>query len=488
MRFKTLDRFILKAFLGPLLMTFFVIMFILIMQFLWLYVDDIIGKGLKWRTIFELLLYASSNLLAMALPLSCLLASIMTFGQLGEHNELLAIKTSGVSLGRMMLPIAMLIGSISIGTYFFVNNVLPVTNLKLTALLYSIKTQQPEMQLQEGIFFDGINNYTIKVDKKDTKTGLLQGLLIYDHSAGLGNTSVTVADSGYIEITADKQFMVFTMMSGFTYEETESRYKNPKQPFRRNSFKKQTVTINLSGLGFERTDENLFKSNSQMLNQKQLKVVADSTDKALKTRTDYITRNYILPTSFRNTAELDTLPHPARKKILTAQSILDKATPEEKMEYYERALQMAQATKSTVQSQLSDSAFSVNLINQYEVQYHVKFTIALACLLFFFIGAPLGAIIRKGGFGAPVVVSLVVFLVYYVSSLIGQKMGGEGIIFAPLAAWLSTLLILPFSLFFTYAAIKDAPILNNNKLGTAIQNLYKWVKGWTSRFRKKEAS
>ena len=487
MRFKTLDRFILRTFIGPLMMTFFVIMFILIMQFLWLYVDDIIGKGLKWRTIFELLLYASSNLLAMALPLSCLLASIMTFGQLGEHNELLAIKTSGVSLGRIMLPIAVLIGSISIGTYFFVNNVLPVTNLKLTALLYSIKTQQPEMQLQEGIFFDGINNYTIKVDKKDAKTGLLKGLLIYDHSAGLGNTSVTVADSGYIQITEDKQFMVFTMMSGFTYEETESRYKNPKQPFRRNSFKKQVVTINLSGLGFSRTDENLFKSNSQMLNQKQLKLVADSTDKSLESRTEFIARNYILPSNFKNTAELDTLPNHARTKVFSSKSFLEKANLEQKMEYYERALELARSAKATAQAQLTESAFSVTLINQYEVQYQIKFTTALACLLFFFIGAPLGAIIRKGGFGAPVVVSLIVFLVYYVTSLIGQKMGGEGVILAPVAAWLSTLLILPFSIFFTYAAIKDSPILNNNKLGAAIQRIYKWMKEWKTRCLSKKA-
>lgn len=476
MRFKTLDRFTLKTFIGPLLMTFFVIMFILIMQFLWLYVDDIIGKGLEWKTIFELLLYACSNLLAMALPLSCLLASIMTFGQLGEHNELLAIKTSGVSLGRIMLPIAILIGSISVGTYFFVNNVLPVTNLKMTALLYSIKTQQPEMQLQEGIFFDGISNYTIKVDKKNTETGLLQGLLIYDHSAGLGNTSVTVADSGYIEITEDKQFMIFTMMSGFTYEETENRYKNPNQPFRRNSFKRQTVTINLAGIGFSRTDENLFKSNSQMLNQKQLRTMADSTKQALQSRAEFIARNHILPLTFKNTAELDTHPNPMRKKIKTAEQVLQKSTLEQRMEYYEKALHLATAAKATAQAQLSENNFSVTQINQYNVQYQIKFTTALACLLFFFIGAPLGAIIRKGGFGAPVVVSLIVFLVYYVSSLIGQKMGGEGVLMASFAAWLSTLLIAPFSIFFTIAAIQDAPILNNNKLGNAIQNIYKWVK------------
>ena len=248
---KRLHLFVLKTFFGPFLMTFFIVVFVLLMQFLWKYIDDMVGKGLEWNIVAELLLYASFALIPMAFPLAMLLASIMTFGNLGENYELVAIKASGISLFRIMRPLIVVAVALTFFAFYFSNNILPKTNLKFGALLVSVKNQKPEMVISEGVFSNEIDGYSIKVDRKSNKNNMLYGLLIYDHTDNKGNTNVTVADSGFMKISEDKKYMVMTLYNGqsATNMDPNKRGKDRTFPFRRETFGKEFFPIALSDTG-----------------------------------------------------------------------------------------------------------------------------------------------------------------------------------------------------------------------------------------------
>ncbi len=285
---KTLYRFIIKSYIGPLVMTFFIVMFILLMQFLWKYIDDLVGKGLEWKVIAELLLYASSNLVPMALPLSTLLASLMTMGNLGENNELLAMKSAGISLPRILSPLIFITILISISAFFFSNNVLPYTNLKISTLLYSVKQQKPELAIKEGIFTTINDVYSIKIAEKNQKTSLMRRIMIYDHSKNEGNLVITSADSGYIKVSNDEKRLVATLYSGNTYEErlesATSKSGNRAFPSSSQKFQEQVIVFELQGKGLQKTDEELFKSSAQTMNLHQLDIVKDSLSKQYRSR------------------------------------------------------------------------------------------------------------------------------------------------------------------------------------------------------------
>ena len=255
---KRLHKLVIKSFLGPFVLTFFIVMFLLLMQFLWRYIDDLVGKGLKFNIISDLLLYASSSLVPLALPLSVLLSSLMTFGGMGEHYELTALKSSGISLRRIMLPLVILTVFITMGAFAFSNYVLPVTNLKMKSLLYDVSHQRPELQITQGIFYNGIDNYSIRINRKDPETNMLYGIMIYDHTARKGNISVTIADSGYMQITSDRRNLLVTLWNGSSYSELEE---------------------------LMRSDESIFKNAYQMLNVSQLKHATDSLSTEIKQKT-----------------------------------------------------------------------------------------------------------------------------------------------------------------------------------------------------------
>lgn len=508
---KRLHKFILKSFFGPLIATFFVALFILLMQFLWKYIDDLAGKGLKWTIIAELILYASARLVQMALPLAILLSSIMTFGNLGENFELTAIKSAGVSLQKFMSPLIILTIFVCIGAFFYSDYIIPYTNLKAGSLLYDVKNQRPELQIKEGQFYNGIDGYSIKIAKKNYKTNLLQNIMVYDHTNNKTNVKVTVADSGYMRMTADEQDLILTLYNGHTYEEMEDPKKRPKEktyPYQSQSFKKQVAIFKLTGLDFNRTDEGLFKNNFQMLNLKQLEEARDSLTNSFNkqverfatnlTRSSYFKKEKLLSNEMNHNIKIknphnlkkikkkrnialktikpitsDSLQNNDKIVILEPDSIYQNLSSVDKNKVMDYALTYARATHNNISNSKRQFNYSSEKIHRNEIEWHRKFALSFACLVFFFIGAPFGAIIRKGGFGTPVVVSVLFFILYYIISITGEKFAREGIIPAYIGMWLSSFILMPLGIFLTYKATTDSVILNADTYLLFFKKLFK---------------
>lgn len=451
---KQLHRLVISAFIGPFAMSFFMVMFVLILQFLWLQIDDLVGKGLAWSVILELLLYASGSLFVMGLPLIVLLSSIMAVGNLGEHNELLALKAAGISLPRILSSLIVVASLVTVGDFFFSNNALPYINLKLTSLMFDVKQQRPELQIKEGVFYDGINNYNIRVDDKDEETGLLHGIIIYDHSKGNGNRSVTIADSGHLRMTSNQKYLVLQLYDGHTYEEeNESSGGERKLPFRTNKFAEQEVIFELTGYGFERTDENLFKGRASMLNLNQLSVMSDSLARERDSRTAMQIRSFLYSNNFSHHSDFDNSSSKPYK--IYADSIVKTLNAEQRLATADKALVQAKQAQSSLGIQADDLRRSNATLNMHNIEWHLKFSYPIACFIFFLIGAPLGAIIRKGGFGTPFIISLIVFLIYYMVSVAFKKMARDGAWDVAVAMWMSTLVTLPMGIFLTYKAVTD---------------------------------
>lgn len=467
---KRLHWYVIKSFLGPFFMTFFIVLFVLLMQFLWKYVDDLVGKGLEMKVLAEMLFYASFGLLPYAFPLAMLLASIMTFGSLGENNELVAMKSAGISLFRIMRPLIIIAAFVTIVAFYFANNILPKTNLKFTALMLSVKQQRPELVLQPGTFTSEIDGYSIIVGSKNNKTNMLYDLLIYDHTRSSSNESVTRADSGFIRITEDKKYMVLTLYDGINYtEETpKDRRDINKRPFRRNKFKEQIIRVKVQNFGFNRRDEGIYKNFYRMLDIKQLVLQEDT----LKQKYYSQLRNYLMqidinPTISRKMFNL-TVPHDSLKKPLVIQpdsvfsfdAYFSKLDNWIKAEIAETALQRARSNVQNLNLYMGQLYERKKNINKYEMEVHRKFTLSIAVLIFFFIGAPLGAIIRKGGLGMPVVVSILLFIAYYIVSMTGEKSAREDVWQMFTGMWFSSFVFLPVGIWLTYKAATDSAIMS----------------------------
>jgi lipopolysaccharide export system permease protein len=441
-------------------MTFFISVFILLMQFLWKYVDDLVGKGLEWNIIAKLLFYASFTFVPMALPLSILLASLMTFGNLGERYELVAIKAAGISLRWVMMPLVILSVIISILAFFYSNNVLPIVNLKYKSILYDVTQQKLALNLKEGVFYNGINGYVMRIGKKDPDNVTIHKVMIYDHSANQGNTSLTIADSGRMEQSADGSFLLLTLWKGNRYEEQADRRNEAKRPFQRTHFEEQYRKFDLSGFKMARTNEEFFKKNYQMLNLRQLQSSIDSLDIDLGHRFTEVEKavmsNYIC---LQQAKLIDSITK-AKKIVTTGYNPLSKFDKPMRSRIVQFALSSARNTKSNIgynKDNLRDKALT---ISRREIEWHRKFTLSFACLVLFFIGAPMGVIIRKGGLGLPLVIAVLFFVIYYVISLTGEK-AAKGEVLDPFTGmWLSTLILFPIGIFLTYKASTDAPLMD----------------------------
>lgn len=472
---KKLYKLTLKSFLGPFFLTFFIVVFVLLMQFLWKYIDDLVGKGLETHVIAELLMYTSASLVPMALPLAVLLASIMTYGNLAEYNELLALKSAGIPLQKIMAPVTILIVFITFSAFLFNNNVLPYTNLKFRSLLYDIQRQNPELQIKVGVFDNTLEGYSIRVEDRDLKTNLLENIRIYDHTDRMGNIMVTVADSGYMRMTTDERFLVLTLYNGYSYTEMQKKQKKVREktyPHRRDKFEMQEMIIELTNIGLERTDENLFKSSYQMMNLEQLIFIEDSLEneirkgqrslkKTLERSSYYKNKNYLKKNN--SAPAQDTLQKTNNEKKIVSfelDSALMAMTKEEKERALNQALNLTRTTINFINNTYVNIDNKVRRLRKYEIEKHRKFTLSLACLFFFFIGAPLGAIIRKGGLGMPVVVSVAFFLLYYIISLTTEKFVRESVLSAFVGMWTSSFLIIPLGIFLTYKASTDSVIMN----------------------------
>ena len=522
---KKIYKLVLQSFIGPFILVFFIVLFILLLQFLWKYIDELVGKGLDFLVIAELLAYASATLVPMALPLAILMSSLMTFGNMGEHYELTAVKASGVSLQKIMLPVIVLVIFIGFGAFFFANNVLPYCNLKMYALLHDVRKQKQAFKLVEGQFYGGIKGYSIKVGKKNPKTGMMYGIQIYDHTDNQGNTNVTIADSGIISISDDNVNLLVNLYDGHNYTEESERKRNTKHrtfPHRYYKFEKQELIIELSDFGLKRTNESLFKSGDKMMPLSMLQHMIDSISrekriKHLETKRtltnytlfklDYRKRNTKkssakkkeegkindrkkrlarltgnVPQNKDSIPEArikDIKPHlqkyepkdlkeetkkkkpsPGQAQYSSTDSIYANLTLDELGRVHSQAVSYARNARSFVGTSESTDEHKEKRIRRYEIEWHKKFTIAFSCLIFLFVGAPLGAIIRKGGLGLPLVISALLFIFHYIISLTGEKLVRESVLLSIQGMWLSPAIMLVAGVFLTYQATTDSTILN----------------------------
>lgn len=472
---KTLHRFIIKSYLGPFILTFFISIFILLMQFLWKYIDDLVGKGFEWIIIAKLLFYASATLVPLALPLAILLSSIMTFGNLGEHYELVALKSSGLSLQKIMLPLTIVSVMISFGAFYFSNDVLPAANLKMGSLLYDVRESKPAFNIKEGAFYNGIDGYSMRVGKKGSDGKTIEKILIYDHTAFQGNNKVLYADSGKMEMSADKQYLILTLYNGSSYEEILSTKENRiTHPLIRNTFKRHIIHFDMSGFKLTRTDEELFKNNYQMYNIKQLQAEIDTMKmKEVKKKEEFynqVSKNYYARiNSFKN----DSAQKSSDTSTISQTNLLSSFTPAEQYTIIETASNIARSARAYSESIVGDLENNESLMIKHLIEWHKKFTLSFACLVLFFIGAPLGAIIRKGGLGMPVVVSVIFFILFHVISITGEKSAKEGVIPPYIGMWLASAILLPIGVFLTYKASTDSALFDMNAYTEPIKNIFR---------------
>ncbi len=454
-------------------MTFFIAMFILLMQFLWKYIDDFVGKGLEWYIIAQLMFYVSATFVPMALPLAVLLSSLMTFGNLGEKYELTAIKAAGISLRSVMKPLVVISILISVFAFYFSNNVMPYANLKFRSLLYDVQSKKPAVNIQEGVFYNGIDGFIIKIGKKDSDGINIHNVMIYNHSKRMGNTNLTIARSGKMELTPDNRFLIFTLYDGSNYEEDLSSQENMlKRPLTRTTFKEEYRRFDLSAFAFSKTNEELFKNHFQMLNLKQLIKAEDTLVKELvQKKSDFYNtfknRFYHLTMMYDTTLNLnyDTLP-----KLKS--NMLSNFKREEQIKILETLINVSQAVKSDIDFWKIDFDERDEHIRRYDIEWHRKFTLSIACLILFFIGAPLGAIIRKGGFGLPVIMSVLFFVIFHILSMIGEKSSREGVLEAVQGMWLASLVFLPVGIILTFKATTDSPLFDADAWKRFFQRLF----------------
>ena len=448
---KKLHKLVITSYIGPFVMTFFISLFILLMQFLWKYIDDLVGKGLEWIVIAELMFYASASLVSLALPLSILISSIMTMGSMGEHYELVALRSAGISIRRVMQPLIVFSLLTSILAFYFSNNLLPIANLKMGTLLYDIRHKKPTMDLRPGVFYKGIDNYAIRVGSKGDDEVSLYDVLIYDHTQNKGNNKVIVADSGRMEFEGDR-YLLLSLFSGKSYEQQDNRSRAEKTyPHMRSRFDKEVIRFDMSEFSMRRSNEEIFKDNYKMQSLGQLASNIDTLELNLEERKVNFYEN--LRKNFKALSSNEI-----SDSVQTYSSVLELFPLPQHAQVVEAALNMARSTRSYTISAKDDVAARSTRVNRYWIEVHRKFTLSIACLILFFIGAPLGAIIRKGGLGLPTVFSIVFFLIYYLLSITGEKFAKEGVWTVFEGMWLSSFILLPVGLFLTYKATTDSKL------------------------------
>lgn len=561
---KKLDKLLLKSFLGPFILTFVVVVFILLTQYMLKYFEEFVGKDLGFYVFVELIMYFSINMTPMALPLAVLLSSLMTFGNLGEHFELTAIKSAGISLTRVLLPLFIFSCMLSVLAFFSNNYIVPKANLKAYSLLYDIKKTKPSLDLKEGAFYNGIPNYSIKVDKKHTDGVTLGNLIIYDHSSGQGNTKVILADSGKMYTIHNNTYLMLELFRGNSYSELASQGsrvgKNVIEDFHRNAFDESKLVFSLASFGLQETNKELFADNRLMKNAGQLTDDIDSMRIALqklqlemydnsnryfsyhlkdklKIPEYLIPKNIEMPddgienneneqTSQNSTPskkeylprlmagspyafakregmdtvsrkeiaegntnmtvdslQADSLKNTAQADSINAPIILDPVAiawthidslfhiPQRNQKVLGQALSQARYVKNNVSMQATRDKNLTKELNTYIIEKNKKYSQAIACLIMFLIGAPLGAIIKKGGLGIPVIVSIAFFIIFYVLSITGEKWGKESLLDPILATWISNIILLPFGLFFLKQARNDVRVFEADFYKVAFDKL-----------------
>ncbi|MBR3030108.1 MAG: methionyl-tRNA formyltransferase [Bacteroidales bacterium] len=476
---KKLDQYLLKSFVGPFALVFFIVLFILVMQFLWVYIDELVGKGLGFAVIAEFMGWGACTILPMVLPLSTLLASIMTMGGLGENNELLAMKAAGISLGRTMLPLMVVSLLITGGAFLISNEVIPVAYEHIYALHDDIGRTKDEIKIPNGVFYDGIEGYTLRVESQDEETGMMHNLMVYDHTDNIGNKSLILAESGRIQITEDKKYLIFDMYNGRSYDETNRfAFRDTTLDQDIVSFKEQRIYISLANYTFTR-DENGDRFSDEIMSQDlhDLRHDRDSILGDFDFNYETMLRKFVYNLNLEYYSQIDTSvqkePLPLFDIKGMRQYIDSTLTSDQKQAVLIKAkTEFENGGLDAVSTYERDSFRYLSPTRKMLVEMCRKFTLALACLLFFFIGAPLGAIIRKGGLGTPVIISILFFVFYWVIDTSGVKLARDGNMNEVWGAFISSAALLPIGVFLTWQATTDSPIFTAETWKTFLRKVW----------------
>lgn len=474
---KRLDLYMLRNFLGLFVLTLVICVFILLMQFVWLHVRDLVGKGVELSVLAEFFVYAVASVVPLALPLAVLLASLITFGNLGEKVELTAMKAAGISLFRIIRPLVVAILFICLGAFFFSNNILPVSQVKLWTLIFSLRQKSPELDIPEGEFYDGIHGFKIYVRHKDPRRAMLYDMMLYDYSKGFRDATVMVADSGKIVFSDDKQYLMLHLYSGESFENLNRKQQRATGttqniPYRRESFAHKQILIDFN-TELNRMDESVLADQHVSKNTMQLIHSIDSVNNLSKEKGGEQSRQMVdtrfLGRDRHSADDNDRIWELATERASQQPGWLQSHNPDSLFATLsnidkERVLNIALDRARSQRDQIDYNAIVLDdyqrYIRRHEIELHRKFTLAFACLIFFFIGAPLGAIIRKGGLGTPVIISVVMFIIYYIIDNTGYKMAREALWPCWAGMWLSSFVLLPIGIFLTYKAATDSALFN----------------------------
>ena len=475
---KKIDGIVFKAFIGPLLFTFIISEFIFLMQFLWKYIDDLVGKGLEFALIMQLLGLFSFKVVPMALPLSILLSSTMTMGNFGENNELVAAKASGISTLRVMGSLLVFVIFLSVGAYYFSNQILPYTNLKFMSLLTDIRRHKPALDIREGVFYKGINGYTLKIDKKSPNNTSIYDIILYDHSSGFGNDNVIMADKGEMALSADQRYMIFELYNGRQYQDTRKRGKDLERLYEQNiiEFKYYRKIFDLKEFKMNRDGNNLYKGYFELLNSEQLRHEIDSMNNDIAKTSNAMNeynRNFVL---YSKVYEEDT----TRNDSIIAQAIAADTIKIDSILYgnhvteaiINSSLNNISSMQTYVDMQKSDNEQRLQYVQKFKVELNKKFMLSFACVILMLIGGSMGAIVRKGGLGMPILISTCFFMLFHVLNMIGDKLAFNMVVPPGVGAWLPSIVLFPIAIWLTYEATMDSNTLKKE----SYVKLYNYIK------------
>jgi lipopolysaccharide export system permease protein len=477
---KKLDKLILKAFFWPFLATFFISLFVLMMQTIWKYIDDLVGKGLDMLTLSKFILYASATMVMLALPIAILLSSIMTFGKLGESFELVAIKSSGIPLLRFMRPLFFVAVLLCGVTFLFANYIIPVANLKFAVLYNDIYRKSPAFDLKDGVFYNGFRGYSIKVAKKEKDRSTLRNVLIFEQSSDRQDNTV-ISESGVMKISPDKKFLEFRLKNGYRYQE-EGDIATSNNEFTRIGFKEYNKLFDLSQLDIQKTADSLFKSGFRMQNVRQLDETIDSLERFPDSFSRRTTRELSIYMNAVKYKDSNTIFRGEKKNEIAVKNF-DALIPDSlKFIINDRALNTVKSLRSITEMTSFDAEARAKDLSLHLLEWHKKFSLSVACLVLFFIGAPLGSIIRKGGLGTPLVVAIIFFLLFHLLNMFGEKFVKQGILTPLIGTWLPVIVLTPVGIFLTYKATHDSQLFSKEYYYRLFKKIYYFFRPLINKF------
>lgn len=481
---KKLDRFILKSFIGPLVAILLVVVFILLLQFLWLYIDELVGKGLGLRVILEFLMWGACTILPQAMPLATLLASMMIVGQMAENNELLALRAAGISFSRIIRPLIVASAIIAVGAFFIGDRLVPLAYNEIYTLRDDIGKTKNEIKIPSGTFYDGIDDYILRVNSQDKKSGMLYGVMVYDHTASKGNIALTIADSALIKMSSGKDYLTFTMFNGSNYKEDNTvRYADTSLVLQRVDFARQDIIVQLSNYKFEKSDSSRFGDQAKSMSAVQLRHQSDSLHRYVDSMQVVHLATIRKMKPFLESKQLDTASRNPDRSLFEYEGFCEWKDIDERATAYRSAAEKATRQASELGSLKFDTYEQDYYIRHTDIELLKKFASALACFILFFIGAPLGSLIRKGGLGTSAIISVLFFVLYWVVDISGTKLARDGAIGSFTGAFISAYVLIPIGAFLTWKAINDSELFNldqfkiwRRKIGSKISSFFRPVR------------